>query len=334
MSTARHRGHLAERFSCHIVRPTWQVSGLSQDARVGLLADQKFIPPKYFYDERGSQLFDLICETPEYYPTRTEDALLRAYASDIIARVRPGELLELGSGASRKTCHLLNACEANDCYCTYAPFDVCQEMLVEASAYVLADYQWLNINALVGDYTAGLSHLPQGPRPRLLVFLGGTIGNFTPEQAVSFLSELRALMEPEDRLLLGADRVKDPRVLHAAYNDADGVTAEFNLNLLRVLNRGLDADFELQAFHHQAHYNEGLQRIEMYLIANAPQQVTMSRLEETIRLEKGERILTEISRKFTPESLAGLLAESDLYVEQSYAPANQYYSLILAAPHR
>ena len=235
---------------CQVVPSARPVAGLAEDARRGLLHRPRSLPSKYFYDERGSRLFDAICRTPEYYPTRTEGMLLARHAAAIIAQARPEHILELGSGASRKTRHLLAACEGGRHTPTYWPFDVCEEMLLAAGAELAGRYDWLTINPLLGDYCGGLRHLPAPNGRRLFVFLGGTIGNFERAEAIALLCELYAIMAPGDRLLLGADRVKDPAVLLAAYNDAQGVTAEFNRNLLQVLNRQLGADFVVEAFRH------------------------------------------------------------------------------------
>ncbi len=307
--------------------------GLEEDVRQGLLrGPPRSLPPKYFYDARGSALFDRICDTPEYYPTRTEDALLAQCAGTIIATVRPRHIVELGAGTSRKTRRLFDACVSEQCHSGYAPFDVCHDVLVEAGGSLVNDYDWLTVNALIGDYHAGFEHLPRFDGHSLFVFLGGTIGNFSESEAVEFLSELRAHMQPEDRLLLGADRVKDPAVLHAAYNDAAGVTAAFNLNLLEVLNRELDADFIANSFYHHACYDPGTQRIEMYLVSKHRQSVHLHRLNQRLEFADGEAMLTEISRKFTPESLLALLAGAGFRMERHFEAPAGHFSLMLARP--
>ncbi|MEJ2644553.1 MAG: L-histidine N(alpha)-methyltransferase [Gammaproteobacteria bacterium] len=317
------------RFSLRQVPPARPVADLAQDARDGLIERPRSLPPKYFYDDRGSRLFDAICDTPEYYPTRTENALLERYAAQIMAAADPEHIIEFGSGTSRKTLHLLEACAAEACYW---PFDVCESMLRESGSALVESYDWLQVNALVGDYLGGLARLPRPEGKRLLVFLGGTIGNFEPGQAHEFLCEVRESMEPGDTLLLGADRVKDPHILHAAYNDAAGITAEFNLNLLRVLNRELEADFDLGGFRHQARYNRALEQIEMYLVARRAQQVRLGALDADLEFANGEAILTEISRKFTPASLESLLGAAGLVVDRHFEPPNGYFSLVLARP--
>ena len=317
---------------CHRVPPARAVPDLLNDVRAGLLASPRELPPKYFYDERGSILFDRICDSREYYPMRTESALLERHAADIVAAMRPRAILELGSGTSRKTRHLLDACDRLGCHARYVPFDVCREIVVDSGRTLLEHYDWLDIAPLVGDYMAGLDHLPEQESPTLFVFLGGTIGNFTPEEAGRFLADVRALMRPADRLLIGADRIKDPALLHAAYNDAGGITADFNLNVLRVLNRDLGAEFDVEGFAHYACFNPGRSRIEMYLVAMQDQQVRVPALDCDLSFAEGDEILTEISRKFTRRSLEGLLADGGFSVDTHFQADDGWFSLVLARP--
>ena len=327
------RPDAAERFTCRPVPPTRRVPGLEEDVRRGLLVAPRSLPPKYFYDERGSALFDRICDTPEYYPTRTEDALLAACADRVIAAARPDHIIELGSGASRKTRHLLTATvRAGLDGCQYWPFDVCEPMLRQAAVRLLNEYPGLRVNALVGDYLAGLDWLPCPPGRRLFAFLGSTIGNFEPAEAIAFMSDLAAVMGPGDSLLLGLDRVKAPDVLEAAYDDAEGVTAAFNLNLLSVLNRALDADFDPGAFAHRACYDAARRRIEMHLVSRVAHTVCLGRMNERLDFSRGESILTEISRKFTPEDIDALLDAAGLEPVACYEPDNAYFSLVHARP--
>ncbi|MFN2349876.1 MAG: L-histidine N(alpha)-methyltransferase [Thioalkalivibrio sp.] len=331
MDTLKRAAIPEGRFTCHQVKAIRPVNDLEADAREGLLSRPRSLPPKYFYDALGSELFDRICATPEYYPTRTEDALLARSAGQIIAAARPDHLIELGSGASRKTAHLLEAVEqAGLTGCHYWPFDVCEPMLRQAGERLLARHDWLRVHALVGDYLAGLQALPLPAGRRLFVFLGSTIGNFEPDQARAFLTELATCMGPDDSLLLGADRVKATPVLEAAYNDQAGITAAFNLNLLRVLNEGLDGDFDPQGFRHRAVYNHQAERIEMHLVSERDQRVHLGRLGADLELESREHILTEISRKFTPDSLTRLLNDAGFTPWAHYQPQNGYFSLIHA----
>ena len=316
------------RLNLHTIEPTRPLSDIIQDAEQGLLARPRYMPPKYFYDERGSALFDAICDTEEYYPTRTEDALLRRHAQTIIDRVSPQHIIEFGSGSSRKTRRLLDHCEQADS--AYWPFDVCEGMLKQAGQQLVREYDWLEVNILVGDYLGGLQGLPSPDGVSLYLFLGGTIGNFTEREASWFLAELSTLMQPGDYLLLGADRVKDSQVLRAAYNDSEGLTAEFNLNLLEVLNRELQADFDASQFEHRAEFNEGASQIEMHLESRRAQTVQIDALDASLQMDKGECILTEISRKFSHAGLEQLLYRAGLAVENHFQPDNGYYSLILA----
>lgn len=315
---------------CIPVTPTRRVPDLIEDARDGLLTRPRSLPPKYFYDDRGSELFERICATDEYYPTRTEDALLARHSSDIIARTLPDQIIELGSGSSRKTRRLFDACETAGHVCNYSPFDVCEAALEQAAVELGRQYRWLTVTPLLGDYQAGLGNLPGTAGSVLYVFLGSTIGNFEPDRAESFVREIVSCMAPGDWLLLGADRIKDRAVLRAAYNDARGITAEFNLNVLRVLNRELGANFETGNFDHEAVFNEEHSRIEMYLASRCDQDVHLGTLRRTIHLRQGERILTELSHKFSSDRLRQLLNTCGLDVERHYEPANRYFSLLLA----
>ena len=321
-----------QRLNCEQVMPTRKVPSLHDDVRDGLLRKPRSLPAKYFYDDLGSQLFDRICDTHEYYPTRTEDALLQQCAGEIVRRIKPQHVVELGSGASRKTRRLFDACEAQGCHAVYWPFDVCEEMLRDASEGLVDEYDWLRINGLVGDYNAGFKHFPEFDGSSLFVFLGGTIGNFEHDRAIAFLSELRDSMRDGDMLLMGADRVKDEQVLNDAYNDADGVTADFNLNLLNILNRELDSDFDPGKFSHHAFFNTDKSQIEMHLVAREQQHVTLQAIDAEITFNKGETILTEISRKFTTDALNGLLNEAGFRFNSHFEPDDKYFSLILAEP--
>lgn len=317
---------------CEAVAATRAVPSLWDDVARGLFTMPRQLPAKYFYDERGSQLFDQICNLPEYYPTRTENALLAEVSDDIIARARPATIIELGSGMSRKTHHLLKACAKHDCHASYAPFDVCDEVLLLAGARLMHEFPWLKVHALSGDYGAGLDHLPRRSERNLVAFLGGTIGNFTAAESHAFLTELRAFMGPDDRLLLGADRVKRPDMLHAAYNDCAGVTAEFNRNVLRVINRELGADFDVERYAHYALFNPVESQIEMHLVAMHAQRVKFAINDALLELVDGDSIRTEISRKFTRASLEAMVRDAGFAIEQHYESRAPAFSLVLARP--
>ena len=319
----------AERLRYWQVAAARSTAGLIDDARDGLLNRPRSMPSKYFNDARGTQLFDAICATPEYYPARTEAALLAEHAAEIIDIARPAHIVEFGSGSSHKARYLLDACEAQRHLCAYWPFDVNVETIVASGQVMVTDYPWLGINGLVGDYQAGLRHLPDMSGRRLFTLLGGTIGDFTLSRAIRFLIDVRQRMRTGDWLLLSADRDKDPEVLHAAYNDGAGLTARFNLNLLQILNWELQADFDTADYRHEAYYSTAFNQIEMYLAVSAPQQVRLGALNCTIELEQGERILTGISRKFTRESLLNLFQAVRFSEVRHYEPDNGYYSLVL-----
>lgn len=303
---------------------------LAGDVRQNLLKTPYSLPPKYFYDHRGSILFDQICNTPEYYPTRTESKLLSRYCQHIIDSLHVHHVIELGSGTSRKTRHLFDACQHLNKYPAYWPFDVCEPMLIQTAHELMVEYDWLNVQPLEGDYSAGLSHLPKPDGHSLYVFLGSSIGNFSEQEAISFLKEVRQHMVAGDTLLLGVDRLKDKAVLEAAYNDEQGVTAEFNLNVLSVLNNEMGADFDLTQFHHQAVFNEASSQIEMYLHSRSNQTVKFSEIDEMLHLQDGEKILTEISRKYSLNGIENLLGKAGLEIMDHFEPENEYFSLILA----
>lgn len=323
----------ASRFDYYPVPPSRPVPDLGADLLHGFALSPRRLPPKYFYDAVGSQLFDRICDTPEYYPTRSEAALLAEHAGELLALARPRHLIELGSGSSRKTRLLLQAAGQLDLELVYWPFDVCHDMLERTGRALVEEFPGLRVRALGGDYMGGLTHLPRPDGRRLFVFLGGTIGNFDELETQRFLGDVRAQMQPEDRLLLGADRAKDDAaVLEAAYNDAAGVTAAFNLNLLRVINRELRADFDLDGFRHRALFNRAESRIEMHLVARTRQQVLVAALERSYRFEPGETILTEISRKFTPAMLEAMLARAGFDIERHIEGGERLFSLLLVRP--
>ena len=304
-------------------------SQLGRDARVGLTAIPKALPPKYFYDEYGSRLFDAICELPEYYPTRTEFALLSRIAPSIIAETRPSHLVELGSGASRKTRVLLDALYAQPGDSCYVPIDVSESMLRASAASLRAAYPRLRIHGIVGDYDHHLEHFPPAPR-RLVAFLGSTIGNFTQAEAVAFLRALARQMTRGDSLLVGLDLVKPISVLEAAYNDGAGVTAEFNRNVLRVLNRELSADFDVLRFDHLAFFQREEEQIEMHLRARDSHRVYLRGIDLKVDFTRGETIRTEISRKFRPETAQAMLGQGGFALQGWYPSPDGYFALALA----
>jgi L-histidine N-alpha-methyltransferase len=305
-------------------RPT-----IVEDVARGLALPQKAIPSKYFYDERGSQLFDAICELDEYYLTRTEQALLDRFAGDLISAAEPTDLVELGSGMSRKTRTLLDAAQQAGLDLCYHPFDVCEEALRESGRALTVAYPGLRVHAIVGDYDLDLERLPDGDR-RLVAFLGSTLGNFTRPHARQFVERLGGVLRHGEHFLLGADLVKPVELIEAAYNDSAGITAEFNRNVLHVINRELDADFDPAAFEHLAFFNAEQSQIEAYLRSRRRQRVTLRKLGSSFDFGEGETIHTEISRKFTYEELEDLLEGGGFEVRRWYTPADDSFVLALA----
>jgi L-histidine N-alpha-methyltransferase len=280
---------------------------LRRDVRDGLTATPKSLPPKWFYDSVGSDLFDQITRLPEYYPTRAEAQILRSRAVDIAAASGADTLVELGSGTSEKTRILLDALHEGGSLRRFIPFDVDAGVLESAGAAIGAEYPGIEIDAVCGDFEEHLGKIPRVGR-RLVVFLGSTIGNLTAGPRKEFLDALAESLQPGDTLLLGTDLVKDVDRLVRAYDDSAGVTAAFNKNVLTVVNRELDADFDLAAFEHVARWNADEERIEMWLRANTAQRVRIGDLGLAVDFGAGEEMLTEVSCKFRPEGVADELA--------------------------
>ena len=304
-------------------------SKLASDVRRGLTLPQKTLPSKYLYDDRGSQLFDVICDLPEYYPTRVEEDLLRVVGDSVIDLAHPSHVVELGSGSSRKTRVLLAALSRVHPTACYVPVDVSEGMLCRSAVTLRRDYPLLRVHGIVGDYERHLQHMPAAER-RLVIFLGSTIGNFTSEEAGAFLRCVSQHLAPGDFLLLGVDLVKPAEVLHAAYNDSAGVTAEFNQNLLRILNRELRANFDLRRFMHVAFFNAEAAQVEMHLRACEAHEVHFGDLDFTVTFAAGETIRTEISRKFTRATTEAMLCEAGFRLDQWFAAPNNYFALALA----
>ncbi|MCA2263551.1 dimethylhistidine N-methyltransferase [Mycobacterium marseillense] len=290
--------HLAADSAYHAIR---------RDVFDGLQQTPKSLPPKWFYDAVGSDLFDQITRLPEYYPTRAEAEILRARAAEIASASGADTLVELGSGTSEKTRLLLDALRASGSLRRFVPFDVDASILSTAAAAIQQEYEGVEIKAVCGDFEEHLTEIPRGGR-RLFVFLGSTIGNLTPGPRSDFLTALSDQMRRGDSLLLGTDLVKDIERLVRAYDDSAGVTAAFNRNVLTVVNRELDADFDVDAFRHVARWNPSEERIEMWLRAEHRQRVRVGALELTVDFEAGEEMLTEVSCKFRPETVSAELA--------------------------
>ena len=284
---------------------------LAEDVRKGLTKTPKELPPKYFYDARGAELFEQICDLPEYYLTRTEGVLLEQIADELVESCRPTTLVEFGSGSARKTRILLGAMARRGLMNLYVPIDVNEDFLRQAARALCEDYPGLRVHGVVGDFERPVEIIPDGG-PRLVAFLGSTIGNFTPDEAIEFLRNVAPLLGPEDRFLLGTDLVKDIAVVERAYNDAAGVTAAFNRNILAVVNRHLGADFDPERFEHLAFYNRDASRIEMHLVAREAHRVCIEGIDLTVTLARGESIRTEISCKYTRPMVESMLAAGGL----------------------
>ena len=284
---------------------------LRRDVFDGLQSTPKSLPPKWFYDSVGSELFDQITRLPEYYPTRAEAEILRARSVEIAVASDADTLVELGSGTSEKTRMLLDALHNRGSLHRFIPFDVDANILSTAATAIQSEYAGVEIKAVCGDFEEHLSEIPSGGR-RLFVFLGSTVGNLTPAPRAEFLTTLSEVMRPGDSLLLGTDLVKDTDRLVRAYDDAAGVTAAFNRNVLAVINRELDADFDVEAYQHVARWNVGEERIEMWLRADRHQRVRVGALELTVDFAAGEEMLTEVSCKFHPGGVNAELAGAGL----------------------
>ena len=284
---------------------------LRRDVHDGLTQTPKSLPPKWFYDSVGSDLFDQITRLPEYYPTRTEAQILRGRSAEIAAASGADTLVELGSGTSEKTRMLLGALRDSGALRRFIPFDVDASVLQAAGSAIGREYPGIEIDAVCGDFEEHLGKIPRIGR-RLVVFLGSTIGNLTPGPRTDFLSTLADTLQPGDSLLLGTDLVKDTERLVRAYDDSAGVTAQFNRNVLAVVNRELEADFDRDAFEHVAKWNSDEERIEMWLRASTAQRVRVADLDLTVDFDAGEEMLTEVSCKFRPEGVDAELTAAGL----------------------
>jgi L-histidine Nalpha-methyltransferase len=302
---------------------------LCVDVRAGLATFPKTLPPKWFYDSVGSDLFDQITRLPEYYPTRTEAQILRASADEIAAATGADTLVELGSGTSEKTRMLLDALRAAGSLRRFIPFDVDAGMLEAAGVAIEDEYPGIEIEAVCGDFEEHLPKIPGGGR-RMVAFLGSTIGNLTAVPRAAFLASLSAVLRPGDSVLLGTDLVKDTDRLVRAYDDSAGVTAAFNRNVLTVINRELDADFDVAAFDHVARWNAAEERIEMWLRSARDQRVRITALDLTVGFSAGEEMLTEVSCKFRPQAVTAELAQAGLRRTDFWTDVNGDFGLTLA----
>jgi len=300
------------------------------DVAEGLGATRKWLPCRYFYDATGSELFERICATPEYYPTRTERAILEGRASEIASLTGPCELVELGSGSARKTRVLLQAYAADADKVHFVPIDVSDGVLEESSRRLLARIEELTIRGFAGTYEQALASLHPTPAPaRMFLFLGSTIGNFSDRRRRAFLCRVRDAMTDGDYFLIGFDRIKDKAVLEAAYNDAAGLTARFNRNILHHLNARFHGNFVPDRFAHLAFYDEARERIEMHLASERPQRVRLADLDLDVNMERDETIHTEISRKFDPDALASELDGLGFARTALWSDEREWFSVLL-----
>jgi L-histidine N-alpha-methyltransferase len=301
---------------------------LARDVCLGLGSEPKTLPSKYFYDSRGSRLFEEICGLPEYYPTRFELQALRRMAPRIMREVSRADLIELGSGASRKIAAFLQAADGRTrAGLRYVPVDVCGDFLQDAARELLQRFPELSVQGIIADFTRHLGALPDG-RQRVFFFLGGTLGNFPDGEALGFLSGLAGRMRPGDHFLLGLDMRKDKQILERAYNDARGVTAAFNRNVLRVINRELNARFDPERFGHLAFFNPVRGRVEMHLRAERDMEVRIGDLDMLVPFRRGETIHTEISRKFSPQEIQTLAGGAGLSIRSWITVERDMFSLL------
>ena len=318
------------------VTPRFQVSNFLsvepeekrvQEIYTGLAAEQKYVSSRFFYDDRGSELFEQITTLPEYYPTRTEQAILSARAGDIMSALDHPELVELGSGDCSKISILLDAIPQEQLKeVSYVPVDVSQAALYQSAEILLKKYDGIRIHGLLGDFLRHLHHVPRKGK-RLISFFGSTIGNLTRSQAGDFMKDIGELMEQGDQLLLGTDRVKDEQLLLQAYNDSQGITARFNKNILHVVNQVAGTDLKSEDFKHVALYRKDKARIEMHLQALQPVEVTSPLFPDNIHIRKGESIHTENSHKFTGEDIEAFAAVSGLTIKDVYTDEREWFAL-------
>jgi dimethylhistidine N-methyltransferase len=323
-----------EKFLIHNLVKRDPLAGLAEDVRRGLSSKPKRFLPKYFYDQLGSQLFEAICLLPEYYLTRAENEILERYADEIVSSLDGNTtLLEMGSGSASKTRLIIEALLRKQPDLLFMPVDISASALDSSSRILLQSYPQISVEAYAADYFAGLAELRKTPRARTLaLFLGSNVSNFDPEEALKFLRALRQVLREGDALLLGADLKKDKQVLEAAYNDALGVTAAFNLNVLARINRELGGTFDLRAFQHRAFYNEAVGRVEIYIESMRKQTVVISQLEMEVQFGEGEQIHTENSYKYDLSDIAKLADETGFTSAHNWLDQKQQFSsnLLLA----
>jgi len=307
-----------------------QLSTMRDEVRAGLTAPQKSLPSKYFYDAVGSELFEKITELPEYYQTRTELAILQSLAAPLADQYRWTEVVEIGSGSSKKTLAILDALNERKLLKRFIPIDVSESILRESAEALLERYANIRVHGVIGDFMVHLGSIPPSDGRRLVIFLGSTIGNLDAPERLTFLKSVRGMLGPDDHFLVGMDLVKDIAVIEAAYNDSQGVTAEFNRNVLRVVNRELDANFVPEAYRHKSFFNRDASRIEMHLVPESPQDVVIHDLDLSIHCDPDETIFTEISCKYTETSAREALELAGLELAGWYTDPKALFGMALA----
>jgi L-histidine Nalpha-methyltransferase len=322
-----------KRFQFHDMDAAVHRHTFARDVAFGLTAPQKWLPPKYFYDERGSQLYEQICALPEYYLYRAELEILSTYAAEIHAEIGHLALVEFGSGHARKTRHLLTAYEWAGQPFRYCPVDISREILLDTANRLLQEYTHIEIRAMHTDF-AGEPEVIQAFQleKKAVAFFGSSLGNFTPEESLEFLRRTAAILGPEDVFLLGIDLKKSPAILVPAYDDAQGVTAAFNLNVLHRINRELGGRFDPHRFEHLAFYNDEQGRIEMHLRSRQAQRVPIVNIEQVVSFDKDETIHTESSHKYTVDEVRDLGSQADLMLDRAWFDARHYFLLALFRP--
>ena len=314
----------------HLTTPRDYRAQLLEDVRHGLTSYRKHLPSKYFYDARGSNLFEEIAQLPEYYLTRAETEILVAHAGPLMARVQPDELVELGSGSSRKTVMLIEAMYRNGGGKRYVPIDISEDVLRAAAKELSAAYSWLEIEGLVGDYVADLDKVRRRGR-RLIAFLGSNIGNYTPTLRYSLLRSIAAALDRDDSFLLGVDLLKDEATMIAAYDDGAGVSAEFNLNILEVINRELDGDIPIEAFEHVTRFDKQFSCMAQALRAKREVVANIRALDLAVTFHEGEEVHTEVSCKFTREGVTEEFASAGMRLDDWLTDSAGQFALALGS---
>lgn len=319
---------ISDRLQIYLLDNYPKTNSFREDVLEGLSGKSKFLLPKYFYDERGSMLFEKICNTTEYYPTRTEAEILESHSDEISMRNKDIDLiLELGSGSSVKTNHLLSSFLKTRSKLNYTPIDV-SRILIESSKLLISSFENLYIKGIISFYEEGIDFFSAMDRsPKVILFLGSSIGNFSESESVEFMKMLAEDMGREDRLIIGFDMIKDKKILEAAYNDAEGITAEFNLNILERINRELGGNIDTGKFRHEAIFNEDRSRIEMYLVSGEKQLISIKDVNSAFQFEKDEKVHTENSYKYTKEMITALAERSGLEFSDYYSDRNNFFSL-------